>query len=117
MSKIYYVYIVASERNGTLYVGMTNDLMRRIWEHREGLVDGFTKKYGIKHLMHYETFEDVNAAIQREKRLKKWKRTWKIELIQKTNLDWTDLYEQMTAPQPLPQWLIAANAAAGTHAR
>ncbi len=116
MSNIYFTYIVASKRNGTLYIGMTNDLFRRIWEHREGLVDGFTKEHGVKHLVYFETFEDVNAAIHREKRLKKWKRQWKIDLIQKDNLEWDDLYERMTAPQPPPQWLIAANKAAAERA-
>ena len=110
MSKVYYTYILASERNGMLYIGVTNDLMRRVWEHREGLNDGFTKKYGVKHLVHFETFEGVDAAIHRETRLKKWKRQWKIDLIQKCNADWADLYEQMTAPKPLPEWLVKANA-------
>jgi putative endonuclease len=111
MSKVYYVYIVASGRNGTLYVGMTNDLLRRVWEHREGLVDGFTKKYGVKRLVHFEEYADVYAAIHRETRLKKWRRQWKIDLIQKSNVEWDDLYEKMTAPKPVPDWLIAANAA------
>ena len=111
MSKTCFVYIVASKRNGTLYVGMTNDLFRRMWEHREGLVDGFTKENGVKHLVHLEMHEDVNAAIHREKRLKKWKRQWKIDLIQKSNVEWDDLYEKMTAPMPLPEWLVQANAA------
>jgi putative endonuclease len=92
MSKQYFVYILASRRNGTLYVGVTNELGRRVWEHREGLVKGFTKKYGVKLLMHCEAFEDVNAAIHRETRLKKWKRQWKIDLIQKDNPEWLDLY-------------------------
>lgn len=110
MQKLYYVYILASARNGTLYVGMTNDLLRRVWEHREGLIDGFSKTYGVKHLVHYEVFEDVQAAIHREDRLKKWKRQWKIDLIQKTNVQWNDLYEQMIAPKPLPDWLKTASA-------
>jgi putative endonuclease len=86
MSALYYVYILASKRNGTLYIGVTNNLARRVWEHREGLVGGFTKTYGVKHLVHYETFEDIHAAIHREDRLKKWKRQWKIDLIQSNNL-------------------------------
>jgi putative endonuclease len=93
MSGVYYVYLLASKRNGTLYIGVTNDLVRRVWEHREGLVDGFTKTYGVKHLVHFETFEDINAAIHRETRLKKWKRQWKMDLIQSHNLMWDDLYE------------------------
>jgi putative endonuclease len=93
MSKTYYVYILASGKNGTLYIGVTNDLRRRVWEHREGLVLGFTKKYGVKMLVYFEEFGDVGFAIDRETRLKKWKRRWKIELIEKTNPEWHDLYE------------------------
>jgi len=109
MDRQYFVYIMASKRNGTLYVGMTNDLLRRVWEHREGLVEGFTKEHGVKHLVHFETFEYVHAAIDRETRLKKWKRQWKIDLIQRDNVEWEDLYEKMTAPHPLPDWLVEAN--------
>ena len=97
MSKTYYVYIMASARNGTLYIGVTNDIGRRAWEHRDGRVDGFTKKYGVKMLVWFETFEDVEAAIHRETLLKKWKRRWKIELIEKTNPDWRDLIETLNA--------------------
>ncbi len=93
MQKYYYVYILASARNGTLYTGVTNDLMRRVWEHREGVVPGFTKKYGVKMLVHFEEFGDIGLAIQRETRLKKWKRRWKLQLIEETNPDWRDLYE------------------------
>jgi putative endonuclease len=93
MSAVYYVYILASKRNGTLYIGVTNNLARRVWEHREGLVAGFTKTYGVKCLVHFELFEDLNAAIHRETRLKKWKRQWKMDLIQSHNLVWDDLYE------------------------
>jgi putative endonuclease len=95
MVKQYYVYILASKRNGTLYIGVTNNLARRVWEHREGLLDGFTQKYGVKRLVHYETFLNVRAAIHREDRLKKWKREWKINLIQKANVEWNDLYEKL----------------------
>ncbi len=91
MEKLYYVYILASARNGTLYVGVTNDLARRMGEHREGLVEGFTKRHGVKQLVHYEVFEDIHAAIQRETRLKKWKRQWKMDLIQSRNMFWDDL--------------------------
>jgi len=93
MAGAYYVYILASERNGTLYIGMTNNLVRRAWEHREGLIPGFTKTYGIRRLVYYEIFEDVRAAIDRETRLKKWNRQWKIDLIQTRNVFWDDLYE------------------------
>jgi len=95
MQKTYYVYILASKRNGTLYIGVTNDLTRRVWEHREGLVPGFTKKYGVKTLVYYETYDDINAAIHREKRLKKYKREWKMNLIQQNNVEWRDLAETL----------------------
>jgi putative endonuclease len=86
MSKTCFVYILASKRNGTLYIGVTSDLTRRMWEHREGIIEGFTKKYGVKTLVYFEVFEDVHAAIHREKRLKKYKREWKINLIQQNNV-------------------------------
>jgi putative endonuclease len=91
VTKIYYVYILASARNGTLYIGMTNNLPRRMWEHKEGLVPGFTKKYGVKTLVYYELFNEVGAAIHRETRLKKFKREWKLNLIEQRNPDWLDL--------------------------
>ena len=94
MDKRYFVYILASKRNGTLYIGVTSDLGRRVWEHREELIDGFTKNYGVRMLVHYEVFENVRDAIHRESRLKKWKREWKINLIQQSNLEWDDLYEK-----------------------
>ncbi|MBP7336967.1 GIY-YIG nuclease family protein [Niveispirillum sp.] len=86
-----YVYILASARNGTLYIGVTSDIGRRVWEHREGLVEGFAKRYGIKTLVYYEAFERIDDAIHREKRLKKWNRAWKLELIESSNPDWNDL--------------------------
>jgi putative endonuclease len=95
MTKTYYVYILASRRNGTLYIGVTSDLRRRVWEHREGLIPGFTKTYGVKMLVYFETFDDIHAAIARESRLKKYKREWKMNLIQKDNLEWCDLYETL----------------------
>lgn len=97
MSKTYYVYICASRRNGTIYVGTTNDICRRAWEHREGLAPGFTKKCGVKMPVHCEGFSDVGFVIQRETRLKKWKRQWKIDLIQTNNPEWRDLYETLNA--------------------
>jgi putative endonuclease len=93
--KTYYVYILASARNGTLYIGVTNDLIRRVWEHRESIVPGFTKTYGVNRLVYYEMFDDIHAAIAREKRLKKYKREWKINLIQQNNVEWDDLYEKL----------------------
>ncbi len=92
----YYVYIMASKRNGTLYTGLTNNLARRIYEHKNGLVEGFTRKYGVTMLVHYETFNNINDAIRCEKQMKKWKRKWKTELIEKHNPNWNDLYSQTT---------------------
>ena len=97
----YYVYILASQRNGTLYIGVTNDLIRRVYEHRNGLVDGFTKQYKIHLLVYYEEVGDINAAISREKALKKWRREWKIDLTETFNPDWLDLYEDLVAGPPL----------------
>ena len=93
--KTYYVYILASKRNGTLYIGVTNNLIRRVYEHRNDLINGFAKKYKVHMLVYYEHTNDINSAIQREKRLKKWKREWKIELIETMNPDWHDLYEEL----------------------
>jgi len=90
--KKYYVYILASKRNGTLYVGITSDLVKRVWEHREKLVDGFTKKYDVEKLVYYEEYSEPKEAITREKNIKAWKRIWKIQTIEKHNPDWSDLY-------------------------
>ena len=87
----YYVYIMASQRNGTLYIGVTNDIERRVAEHKQGLVEGFTEKYGVKQLVYLELFSNIEDAIRREKQLKKWNRAWKIDLIEKRNPDWIDL--------------------------
>jgi putative endonuclease len=92
--KKYYVYILASRKNGTLYVGVTSDLKKRVHEHKNDLVEGFTKKYGVHHLVQYEETPDARVAIEREKRLKAWKRSWKLELIEKGNPGWIDLYDQ-----------------------
>ncbi len=86
-----FVYILASGRHGTLYIGVTSDLMVRLYQHREGLTGGFTKRYGVNRLVYFEVFEDISEAIGREKRLKKWNRDWKIRLIQEGNPDWSDL--------------------------
>jgi len=87
----YYIYILASKIRGTLYIGMTNDLQRRVYEHKLGIKKGFTQKYGVNKLVYYETFQDVNEAIDRENNMKKWKRAWKIKLIEKDNKRWDDL--------------------------
>ena len=91
----FYVYILASERNGTLYVGMTNDVVRRVSEHRQGVIEGFSKKYRVKDLVHFEVFDDAYNAIQREKHIKKWNRAWKLELIEKDNPQWLDRYDDI----------------------
>jgi len=91
----YYVYILASKRNGTLYAGVTSDLAKRIYEHKNNLVDGFTKKYQVHDLVYFEQTNDVQIAIKREKQIKAWKRNWKLELIESKNLDWRDLYEEL----------------------
>jgi putative endonuclease len=89
------VYIVTNRRDGTLYVGVTSDLPRRAFEHREGVIDGFTKRYGLKRLVYYEDFDDIRDAIQREKNMKHWPRAWKVRLIHAMNPDWSDLYEML----------------------
>jgi len=89
--KTYYVYILANKRNETLYIGITNDLAKRISEHKSGMIEGFTKKYSIDKLVYYESTTDVSETIAKEKRLKKWKRQWKIDLIENSNPDWRDL--------------------------
>ena len=87
----YYVYLLTNKKDGTLYIGMTNDLERRIFEHKQKLIDGFTKKYGLNQLIYFERFQYVNDAIKREKQLKNWNRQWKIDLIEIENPDWNDL--------------------------
>lgn len=89
----YYVYMLANRRNGTLYTGVTNDLVRRVFEHKHGDVSGFTKRYGVKRLVYFETHETARAAIQREKTIKHWSRAWKMALIEKDNAGWEDLYD------------------------
>jgi len=91
----YYVYILASKRHGTLYIGVTNDLVRRVYEHKNDLVEGFTKKYGIHLLVYYEQYNNAESAIQRERQMKKWNRQWKIRRIERQNPDWRDLYDDI----------------------
>lgn len=90
------VYILASERNGTLYIGVTSDLMKRVWQHQHDVTDGFTKKYHVHQLVWYETHPTMESAIQREKALKNWQRIWKIRIIEQMNPDWSDLSDQLT---------------------
>jgi len=94
----YYVYILASSIGGTLYIGVTSDLVRRVYEHKSKAADGFTKKHGIDRLVYYEPFDDVEAAIRREKRLKRYNRVWKVQLIEEENPNWTDFYPSIAKP-------------------
>ena len=94
-SYYYYIYILASKPYGTLYIGVTNDLIRRVWEHRNDFVEGFTKRYGVHMLVYYERCESIESAITGEKQLKKWKRRWKLDLVEKTNPSWKDFYHEI----------------------
>jgi len=92
-----YVYIMSNRRDGALYIGVTSDLSRRAFEHRQGVIDGFTKRYGLKRLVYYERYEDIRDALQREKNLKHWPRVWKLALVHDLNPDCDDLYERLNA--------------------
>jgi putative endonuclease len=94
----YYVYILASKIGGTLYIGVTNDLIRRVAQHKLKLIDGFTKDYDVVRLVYFEQFDDPENAIKREKRLKKWNRAWKVRLIEQHNPNWDDLYHEIAGP-------------------
>ena len=96
--RTYWVYILASKLGGTLYIGVTSNLVKRVYEHRTKVVAGFTKEYGVHRLVYFEQHTDIEAAIHREKRLKKWNRAWKIRLIEEVNPNWDDLYPQIAAP-------------------
>jgi putative endonuclease len=96
MPQQFYVYILASKRNGTLYVGVTNDLVRRVWEHKADAVEGFTRRYSVHQLVWYEVAATPLAAITREKQLKKWNRAWKLRLINQMNPEWKDLYDEIS---------------------
>ncbi|RDX36093.1 GIY-YIG nuclease family protein [Kangiella sp. HD9-110m-PIT-SAG07] len=95
MEKELYVYIKASQRKGTLYIGVTSDLIKRVWQHKSNVIEGFTDRYKIHGLVYYEKHENSYSAIQRERRLKEWQRKWKLELIESTNPDWRDLYDEI----------------------
>jgi putative endonuclease len=95
MEKSSYVYILASEPYGVLYIGVTSNLVRRVWEHREGVTEGFTKQYRVKQLVWFEVHSEILEAIKREKQLKRWNRHWKVNLIQETNPDWRDLFDEI----------------------
>ncbi len=92
-----YVYILANRKDGTLYVGVPSALVQRVYQHKTGAVKGFTKKYGVDRLVHFEPFEDIQLAIAREKQIKKWNCRWKLELIEKDNPDWADLYSEIAS--------------------
>jgi putative endonuclease len=96
MNNNFYVYILASKRNGTLYIGITSDLLKRVWQHKNKVVEGFTQRYRVDQLVYYEQCYDARNAIRREKKLKKYKRKWKLDLIEKSNPDWRDLYYDLT---------------------
>lgn len=100
MGGSYFVYILASGRNGTLYVGVTSDLVGRVWEHKEKVFRGFTARYGVNKLIWFEEYSDISEAIWREKKIKKWKRAWKLDLFRDTNPDWHDLYPGLVAAGP-----------------
>ena len=93
--RTYWVYILASDIGGTLYIGVTNDLVRRVYEHRTDAVDGFSRRYAVHRLVHFERFDQIEFAIQREKRLKKWSRAWKVALIEESNRNWADLFPEI----------------------
>jgi putative endonuclease len=93
VAKQFCVYILASSRNGTLYTGVTSDLIKRVWQHKEGEMAGFTRKYHVKKLVYFEVHDTAENAITREKQIKKWRRAWKLELIEESNPDWKDLYD------------------------
>jgi putative endonuclease len=95
MTKQPAVYMLVSKRNGTLYIGMTSNLQKRAWEHKNNLIEGFTKRYGIHRLVYYELHQDMMSAITREKQMKKWNRAWKVELIEQLNPEWKDLWEEI----------------------
>jgi putative endonuclease len=94
----FYVYVLASKIGGTIYIGVTNDLVRRCFEHRSKFVESFTERHNVSRLVHFECFDNAPAAIRREKRLKKWNRSWKIRLIEENNPNWTDLYPEIASP-------------------
>ena len=93
MTKQFYVYILSSKRNGTLYIGVTSNLSQRIWQHKKDQFDGFCKKYNVKQLVYFEQHDSAESAITREKQIKKWNRAWKLKLIEKENPQWKDLYD------------------------
>ncbi len=96
MKENFYIYILAGKKRGTLYIGVTSNLTKRVYEHKNGLVDGFTKKYGVHQLVYYEVANDAETALLRERQMKKWNRSWKLKLIEEHNPEWADLYDSLT---------------------
>ena len=96
MDRRYWVYMLASQRNGTLYIGSTSELAQRVWQHKRHVVEGFTARYNVHHLVWFEEHATPMAMVTRERQLKKWNREWKVKLIEASNPDWTDLYERIT---------------------
>ena len=112
---MFHVYILASQRNGTLYIGSTDDLLKRVWEHREKVRGGFTARYGVSRLVWHEPHESRETAFRRERRLKEWRRSWKLLLIEERNPDWADLYDEIGGAEVDVQgWLAARDAEAGS---
>ena len=101
-TKVYFFYILVSRRNGTLYIGVTNNLLKRVDQHRRNLAAGFTEKYGVHRLVYFEQFRDIRFAIGREKQLKKWNRQWKLDLIEKDNPQWRDLFDELVKSNTMP---------------
>ena len=97
MKENFYVYILSSLHNRVLYIGMTSDIRKRVWEHKERVIEGFTARYNVDRLVHFEIFDDAENAIKRERAMKEWKRGWKVELIEENNPEWRDLYEEICA--------------------
>jgi putative endonuclease len=95
MAKEFYVYILASKPNGTLYTGVTSNLIQRVWQHKHDVIQGFTRKYNVKILVYYEVHENAESALTRENKIKRWRRTWKLGLIENSNPEWRDLYEEI----------------------
>ena len=95
MAKQFYVYILASKRNGTLYTGVTSNLIQRVWQHKHDVIQAFTRKYNVKTLVYYEVHENAESALTREKKIKRWRRSWKLDLIENSNPGWRDLYEDI----------------------
>ncbi len=102
MAKSYYVYILASKRNGTIYIGVSNDVLKRTWQHKKKEAEGFTKEYNVSKLVHFEEYKSASQAIAREKQLKNWKRKWKLDLIEEHNPQWRDLYPYSLDPGSSP---------------